>query len=571
MKRFVSCSLVLFLSVSVLEAASREPSRGRQAMVASVSEIASRVGVDVMKKGGNAVDASVAVALTLAVTWPSAGNLAGGGFMLVRKADGTAEVIDYRERAPLAATRDMYLDAQRNVIPGASTLGYQAVAVPGTVAGLVLAHRRHGRLKWSELVEPARKLAADGFLVNIYLERSLSDEYNRKRLATFPETRRLYLNGGKGWHVGDRFRQPELAATLARMQKEGAKDFYRGETARLIIEDVKRNGGLLTADDLRQYEPTVRKPLRGTYRGYEILTMPPPSSGGAVLLEALNILERFDLASMGRSSSQSLHLIVEASRRAYADRAAFMADTDFEKVPIAGMIDKRYAAELARGIDPMKASDSSQVKAGNPQAFEKTETTHFSIVDAEGNAVSNTYTLNDSYGSAAVVKGAGFLLNNEMDDFTSKPGVPNIYGLIQSEANAIVPKKRPLSAMTPTLVLKDGKLFMAVGSPGGGSIISTVLHVILNVIDFGLNLQEAVDAPRFHHQWLPDVINWEKDGLNADTKVALETKGHVIREKSGYSSDWRFMGDVHAVMIESATGVRLGSSDPRRGGVAVGY
>jgi gamma-glutamyltranspeptidase/glutathione hydrolase len=562
-------ALVCLVTTPLL-AASKEPVRARRGMVASTSEIASRVGTDVMRQGGNAVDAAVAVSLALAVTWPSAGNLGGGGFMLVRKADGTAEALDYRERAPLAASRDMYLDAQGNVVKGMSTEGYRAVAVPGTVAGLILAHKRHGKLPWADLVEPARKLAADGFEVPFHLARSLRSNSTQEKMKNFAESVRIFQRNGKYYEMGERFVQPELAAVLARI-KTNPRDFYEGETARLIVEDMKASGGIITAEDLRTYEPTLRIPLRGTYRGHEILTMPPPSSGGIALIEMLNMLEAYDLKAMGWGSAQYTHTMVEVMRRAFADRAEFLGDTDFVKVPVSALTNAKYAAERRATIDPAHASKSLEAKAGNPIPYESPETTHFTVIDGDGNVVSSTYTLNDSYGSGVTAKGTGVLLNNEMDDFTSKVGVPNDYGLIQGSANAIQPKKRPLSSMTPTIVLKDGKPFFAIGSPGGPTIINTVLHVIVNVIDHGMDLQEAIDAPRFHHQWLPDVIFWERLGVNPDTRALLEKMGHAFREIPGMSrnapSD---IGDAHGVMID-ASGMRLGASDPRLGGVAVGY
>jgi gamma-glutamyltranspeptidase/glutathione hydrolase len=532
-------------------------------MVASTSEIASQVGVEVMKRGGNAVDAAVAVGLALAVTWPSAGNLGGGGFMMISRADGATEIIDYRERAPLAATRDMYLDKQGNVIKDASTVGYRAVGVPGTVAGFALALKRHGKLSWGDVIEPARRLAAEGFIVNYHTARSIRG--SQELLAKFPESKRIFLRGGKLYEEGESFVQPELADALARMKQSGPREFYEGKTAQLIVEDMKTNGGLITAQDLKEYEPTVRKPLKGTYRDYEILTMPPPSSGGTALIEMLNMLEHYKLEELGHNSSEAIHLIVEAQRRAFADRAEFLGDTDFVKVPIEGLISKRYAADLVKTISPDRATPSKEVRAGNPTGYESSDTTHYTVVDGEGNVVSNTYTLNNSYGSGVTARGTGILLNNEMDDFTSKPGVPNAYGLLQSENNAIAPRKRPLSAMTPTIVLKDGKVLFAVGSPGGPTIINTVLQVIINIIDFKMNIQQAIDAPRFHHQWMPDQIRWEPYGLNRDTRRALERRGHVFAERAGH------MGDAEGIMIDPNTGIRLGASDPRLGGVPVGY
>ncbi|HEY8849178.1 MAG TPA: gamma-glutamyltransferase [Thermoanaerobaculia bacterium] len=560
MKKLVA----LLLFAIPVHAASRLPVREPHAMVASVDAIASQVGADVMKRGGNAVDAAVAVALTLGVTWPEAGNLGGGGFMLVRKADGTTEAIDYREIAPLGATRNMYLDANGNVIKDASLVGYKAIAVPGTVAGLAFAHKRYGKLPWRDLVEPARKLAAEGFTVSQYVSRSLASKQTVERMQKFPESWRIYQRNGKPYQPGETFIQPELASVLTRIQNDPS-DFYRGETARMIVADVQAHGGVLTAEDLARYQPAVRTPLHGTYRGAEIVTMPPPSSGGVGLLEMLNMLEPYDLKSMGWHSSQEVHTLVEIMRRAYADRAKYLGDADFVRVPIAGLMSRSYAEQRRRDIDPVRASDSKAVGAGDPAPHESPQTTHFTVVDPDGNVVSNTYTLNESYGSAVTVPGAGFLLNDEMDDFTSKPGIPNTYGLIQGEANAIVARKKPLSSMTPTLVLKDGKLWFAVGSPGGGTIINTVLQVIVNVVDFGMDLQEAVDSPRFHHQWLPDKIAWEPFEFSRDTSGALEKAGYVFAEKPGY------LGDAEGIMVDPQSGARLGASDPRRGGAAIGW
>ncbi|MEN3335123.1 MAG: gamma-glutamyltranspeptidase / glutathione hydrolase [Blastocatellia bacterium] len=541
-----------------------QPVRARHGIVASTSPLASRVGADIMQRGGNAIDAAVAVGLALAVTWPSAGNLGGGGFMMIRRANGDTEIVDYRERAPLAASRDMYLDKDGNVIKDASTVGYKAIGIPGSVAGLALALQRHGKLKWADVIEPARRLADEGFEVPLHVARSL--RASSDLLSRFAESQRIFLRNGKNYEEGEKFKQPELAASLARLKAKGPREFYEGDTARMIVEDVKANGGLITADDLKTYEPTVRKPLHGTYRGYEIVTMPPPSSGGVALLEMLNMLEPYNIAEMEPNSSNAIHLMVEIERRAFADRAAFLGDTDFvNNVPISGLVSKDYATNLIKTIKPDRATPSGEIREGNPVAYESPETTHFTVIDEEGNVVSNTYTLNNSYGSGVTARGTGVLLNNEMDDFTSKPGVPNAYGLLQSENNAIAPRKRPLSAMTPTIVLKDGQVVFAIGSPGGPTIINTVFQVIVNVLDFGMNLQQAIDAPRYHHQWMPDHIRWEPYGLNTDTRKALEARGHQFADKPGY------MGDAEGVMIEAQTGMRLGASDPRLGGAAVGY
>ncbi|HEX7721418.1 MAG TPA: gamma-glutamyltransferase [Pyrinomonadaceae bacterium] len=550
-------------------AASREPVRARHGVVASTNEVASRVGVDVMKRGGNAVDAAIAVAFALAVTHPAAGNLGGGGFMMIRLKDGRTTAIDYREMAPAAATRNIYLDKNGNVIygEGGSIEGYRAAGVPGTVRGMELALKKYGshRLTWSQLIEPARRLAANGFTVTNSLARGLRG--NREYLSKYAETKRIYLNNGKFYNEGDLFVQPDLAATFARLQQRGPNEFYEGQTARLIVDDLKRHNGLMTLEDMRGYVAKERETLRGSYRGYEIISMPPPSSGGAVLLEMLNILEGYDLKKMDSASSERYHLMTEAMRRAFADRAEYMGDTDFVKVPVAGLIDKKYAAQLRNTISLSRASSSEQVKAGKPLGYESEETTHFTVVDAEGNAVSNTYTLNNSFGSAVVAKGTGLIMNDEMDDFAAKPGTPNLYGLIQGERNSVAPHKRPLSAMTPTFVLrKDGSLWFTVGSPGGPTIINTVLDVITDVIDYNMNIQQAIDAPRIHHQWLPDELVYEPYGLSGDTQEALRARGHKLVDKP------RYLGDCEGIMIEEKTGIRLGATDPRRSdGVAIGY
>ena len=574
MKKITSVSLTLALcSLSGMSvppasrAASREPVLADRGMVVSVSEIASRVGVETMRRGGNAIDAAVAVGLALAVTWPEAGNIGGGGFMLIRRADGRAEVIDYRERAPLAATKGMYLDKEGNIIDKASSVGYRAVGVPGTVAGFALALKRHGKMSWQDVVEPARKLASEGFPVSRFLARGMREK--SELISKHAETRRIFIRDGRHYEEGERFVQPDLAATLARMKKDGPREFYEGETARLISEDMKANGGLITARDLKEYEPTIREPLKGTYRGYEILTVPPPSSGGIAIIQALNMLERHDLKASGFGSSENLHLLIESLRRVFADRSAYVGDPDFGKVPVKGLISKKYADELAGTIDPARATPSASLRAGKPAGYESTETTHFTVVDGEGNVVSNTYTINELYGSGVTARGTGIVLNNEMDDFTAKPGVPNVWGLVQTDVNAIVPRKRPVSSMTPTMILKDGKPYLALGSPGGATIISCVLQVILNVIDFEMDPQQAVDAPRFHHQWFPDTVRWESFGISRDTRMALEKKGHVFSEKPGYTKP--IIGDVHAIMIDPKTNVRMGAADPRRGGVAAGF
>jgi gamma-glutamyltranspeptidase/glutathione hydrolase len=562
--------LVFFLGISLTtaQAAWREPVRAPHGMVASTERVASQIGVDVLKRGGNAIDAAVAVAFALAVLYPQAGNLGGGGFMMIRQNDGAATAIDYRETAPAAATREMFVGPDGQLIKGkeSSTLGYRASGIPGTVAGLALALKKYGsrKLTWAELIEPARKLAADGFPLSKRTANLLQD--NQAVLSPFAESRRLFLRDGKFYQEGETLRQPELAATLARLQKKGPREFYEGETARLIAEDMKRAHGLITADDLRNYTPKERTPLRGSYRGYAIVSMPPPSSGGLVLLEMLNILEGFELKKLHPFSSERYHLLIETMRRAYADRAEYMGDADFAQVPVDGLIDKAYAERQRSTINPERASTSAEIHGGKPAGAESRETTHFTIVDPAGNAVANTYTLNGWFGSGVVAKGTGVLLNNEMDDFTSKPGEPNMFGAIQGEPNAIAPGKRPLSSITPTFVVRpDGTLYFAIGSPGGTTIPNTVLQVISNVIDHGMNLQEAIDAPRLHHQWVPDEIRDEPRGLSGDTRRALEARGHK------FASTPENMGDVQGIMIEEKTNVRLGASDARQDGAAIGF
>ncbi|QUV86107.1 gamma-glutamyltransferase [Chloracidobacterium aggregatum] len=541
----------------------RQPVRARRAMVASSSSFASQVGVKILQEGGNAVDAAVAVGLALAVTFPVAGNIGGGGFMLIRMADGRTTAIDYRETAPARASRNMYLDANGNPIPEKSTLGYAAVGVPGTVAGFDLALRKYGRLKWAQVVAPARRLAQEGFPVSYAFSRGLR---MAERLDRFPDSRRIFRRDGNYYAEGEVFRQPELAATLARLEKRGPREFYEGETARRIAAAMAANGGYITLDDLKNYRPVEREPLRGTYRGYEIITFPPPSSGGIVLLNVLNQLEGDNLAALGAGSAEASHLLIEAMRRAFADRATLMGDPDFVTVPVAELISKDYARARRATIDPQRATPSADIRPGlDAPVSEASETTHFTVVDTEGNIVTNTYTLNGPYGSGVTVPGTGILLNNEMDDFAAKPGAPNYYQLVQGEANCIAPGKRPLSSMTPTIVLKEGRPWFAIGSPGGPTIISTVVQVVINIIDHRMNLQQAIDAPRLHHQWLPDVVMWEPYGMTADTRRALEAKGHRLDIVPRYN------GDAEGVMIDE-TGIRLGASDPRNpDALAVGY
>jgi gamma-glutamyltranspeptidase/glutathione hydrolase len=567
--------LLAWLAAGALSAAaSTRPVHARHAMVVSVHELASRAGVEIMQAGGNAVDAAVATGFALAVVHPAAGNIGGGGFMLVRLADGKTHFLDYREKAPAAAARDMYLDSQGNVIEDASVIGYKAIAVPGSVAGMVYAERKWGKLSLKQVIAPAIKLAREGFLLTWEEADDLHDQY----LAKFPESRRVFQRNGDYYKPGEIFRQPDLARTLERIA-DNPDDFYRGSLARELAAAMQKGGGLITAGDLAHYEVKEREPVRGTYRGYEIISAPPPSSGGTLLIESLNILEGYDLARLGNRSAPAIHLIVEAFRRAFFDRAEFLGDPDFAKIPVAQLLDKKYAAAWRDTIDPARATSSSELKrpavfseleqyaAEHPPAappHESHHTTHYSVVDPEGNAVAVTTTLNDSFGSRVTADALGFLLNDEMDDFSSKPGVPNVYGLIQGAANAIGPEKRPLSSMTPTIVVRDGKTVLVLGSPGGPTIPTVVANVLLAVTDYGMNLQEAVNAPRFHHQWLPDSLRLEP-WFSPDTISALRQTGYNVQSRS-------YWGDAECIAIDEKTGERLGASDGRNStGKAVGY
>jgi gamma-glutamyltranspeptidase / glutathione hydrolase len=567
--------LAIFCSLPATGGNMVQPSHGSKAMVAAVHPEASKVGVQIMQQGGNAVDASVAVGFALAVVYPEAGNIGGGGFMLFRQANGEVHFLDYREKAPAKATANMYLDSQGNVIPDLSTVGYKAVGVPGSVAGLVYAQQHWGKLTLKQVMEPAIRLAREGFVLDYDESRAFHDS----DLAKFPESHRIFQRDGDYYRAGDTFKQPDLAKTLERIAAN-PDDFYHGAMAHELAAAMQKGGGLITADDLAQYTVKERQPIRGTYRGYDIISAPPPSSGGIALVEILNILEGYDLAKEGNRSAESIHLTAEAFERAFFDRAEFLGDPDYSKIPVAQLIDKRYGNAWRNTIPLRRATPAADLRrpsvfsqldsyaSTHPQPQSVTEpdhTTHYSVVDAEGSAVSVTTTLNDSFGSGVTADGLGFLLNNEMDDFTSKPGVPNLYGLLQGPANAIGPGKRPLSAMTPTIVLKNGKLFLVLGSPGGPTIITTVANVLMGVVDYGLNIQQSVDAPRFHNQWMPDEIRTEATGISPDTIGILERMGHKMVTDRGY---W---GDAECIAIDEKTGERLGASDGRNNGKAVGF
>lgn len=559
---------------------STEPVHAQHGIVVSIHELASRAGVEVMKAGGNAVDAAVATGFTLAVVHPPAGNLGGGGFMLIRMATGDTHFIDYREKAPAAATRDMYLDAQGNVIEDASEIGYKAIGVPGSVAGMVYAEQKYGKLTLKRVMAPAIRLAREGYP----LTWGEASDFHDQSLAKFPESQRIFQRDGNFYRPGDIFMQPDLARTLERIAAK-PDDFYHGTLARELAAAMKKGGGLITPDDLAHYEVKEREAVRGTYRGYEIISAPPSSSGGTVLIESLNILEGYDLGKLGSRSAQSIHLTTEAFRRAFFDRAEFMGDPDFAKIPVAQLIDKKYGAAWRESIDAEKATASNELKrpaifneleqyaAAHPQPqvhHESNHTTHYSVVDAEGNAVSVTTTLNDWFGSRVTADGLGFLLNDEMDDFSSKPGTPNSDGLIQGMANAIGPGKRPLSSMTPTIVVHDGKTLLVLGSPGSSKIITTVANVLMGVIDYGMNIQEAVNAPRFHNQWLPDVLYVER-WFSPDTIQALKKMGYHVQVGLREGGDEGYWSDAECIAVDPKTGERLGAPDGRNNGKAVGY
>ena len=523
----------------------------RHGMVVSANGLASEAGRAILAQGGNAVDAAIATGFALAVTYPTAGNIGGGGFMVIRFPDGRATTIDFREAAPLRATPEMFLDSTGDYSYQIHHESYKSVGVPGTVAGFALAHQKYGAMQWGRLVNPAFLLAEEGFIVPPGLARSLAGMAKEFRN---PAAVAAYSKNGQPYVAGERIRQPDLARTLTRIRDQGRDGFYRGETARLLTEEMRRGGGFITMEDLAQYQAKERAPVRGTYRGYEIISMPPPSSGGTALVEMLNVLEGYDLAAAGHDSPRYVHLVTEAMRRAFVDRARYLGDPDFVETPIARLTSKSYAAELRRTIESDHATASTPTQVA--QGFESNETTHYSVVDANGMAVSVTYTLEYGYGLAAVVPGAGFLLNNEMGDFNGRPGLTDTTGLIGTPANLARPGKRMLSSMTPTIIAKDGRLVAVVGSPGGRTIINTVLQVILNQVDFNMGIDDAVKAPRFHHQWLPDVLSVEQDGLPLSTVSALEAMGYHVNMRGR-------QGTAHSIRIDPRTGDRQGAADPR--------
>lgn len=543
-------------------AASPAPVKAEHGMVVTAQHLASDVGLEVLKKGGNAVDAAVAVGYALAVVYPTAGNIGGGGFMTIRFKDGKSTFLDFRERAPLAATKAMYLDDKGNLVKGLSTEGYLAVGVPGPVAGFEFARSSYGTRPLKELIDPAVKLAREGYV----LQQGDADVFERaaERLAKDPAAAAIFLTPeGKPRAVGDRLVQTDLAASLSRIAEEGPDAFYTGAIADLIVKASAEKGGILSKQDFEQYRVRELEPVKCNYRGYEVVSSPPPSSGGVIICEILNILEGYPLSYLGYGSAETVHAMVEAMRHAYVDRNTALGDPDFVENPVAKFTDKAYAEEIRKKIDPFKAGVSELLK---PAGFgESSETTHYSIVDDEGNAVAVTYTLNGSFGAGVVAPGTGILLNNEMDDFTAKPGSPNLYGLVQGEANSIAPGKTPLSSMSPTIISKNGEPFMVIGSPGGARIITITLEAILNVIDHGMNIQEAVDAPRIHHQWLPDKVFMEPYALSPDTLKLLSAMGHDVE----IDENWTIWGQATGILVggESVSEIQAGGGARYNGAV----
>lgn len=541
-------------SAAILEGERMHPEQGTLGMVVTSHFLATDAAREVLKNGGNAIDAAVTAAFSLAVTQPRSGNIGGGGFMLVSSEKKDEVVaIDYREKAPSRADVDMFLDEDGKVNKQASRFSHQSAGVPGTVAGLTLALEQYGTISLQEAMAPAIKLAQQGFIVTRRFSEGL--KAREQRLRKWDATNNIFYKAdGSYYEPGDLFVQKDLAATLTRISENGAREFYEGETAELLVSEMLRHGGLISMQDMKNYQPVIRTPIQGSYRGHDVYSMPSPSSGGVHVVQLLNILEAYPISEYGHNSAQTIHVMAEAMKRAYADRSRYLGDEDFVDVPVQGLTSKTYAKSIQEDINLAQATPSETIFPGEPAAYESNETTHFSIVDQFGNAVANTYTINFSYGSGITVEGAGFLLNNEMDDFSAKPGTPNAYGLIGGEANRIEPNKRMLSSMSPTIVKRSGKNFLVTGSPGGSRIITTTLQVIMNVIDHGLNIQSAVAAPRIHHQWLPDELRIE-EGLSPDTINKLEALGHAIRQKSA-------MGAIQSIQVKDGT--MYGGADPRR-------
>ena len=541
---------------------SKDPVRGKNGMVVSASEIASQVGVEILKKGGNAVDAAVAVGFALAVTYPAAGNIGGGGFMVIHLNDGTNTTIDYREKAPLSATEFLYQDSLGNFLPEKSQEGVISSGVPGSVAGLIYALDKYGTLSLAEVIHPAIDLARHGFVLEYRLAKSFESEL--ESFKKYESSQKIFTKNGSAFIEGDIFIQNDLANTLELIKKNGVDGFYSGKTAELIVNQISRQGGYINLEDLKNYKPIERSPITTDYKGYKVITMGPPSGGGVSLLQMLNILENKSFEKNEWGSSGYYHNLIEAMKYSFADRSKHIGDPDFYDVPIDWLLSKKYAEELFNKIKN-DATPSSEILPGEANSYsESEETTHYSVIDKFGNAVSTTTTINSSFGSKVVVDGAGFLLNNEMDDFSSKPGEPNQFGLIGSEANKIEPGKRMQSSMSPTIILKDGKAFMLIGSPGGSTISTVVLQVILNVLDFGMDIQQAIDMPRIHHQWLPDEVNYEKFGLSLDVIQSLQNRGHIF-------GGIRTLGRCEGIVVDFENEIFFGATDPRGYGAAIGF
>jgi gamma-glutamyltranspeptidase/glutathione hydrolase len=565
--RVAVSSLIILFAAQNIFTAYKQPVRNEHGMVVSASSLASKIGVDILKRGGNAVDAAVAMGFALEVTYPYAGNIGGGGFMVLHLKDGKNTSIDYREKAPLAATRNMFQDSSGNYIPALSQSGAASAGVPGTVAGLIYALKNYGTMPLRDVIQPAIDLAKNGWPLDLNTAESFKNYLID--FQKFPSSYKIFSKNGKPYEEGEIFKQPDLAHTLELIESNGTDGFYKGEVADLLIKQIKSLGGYITREDLDKYKPVERTPAEGTYRGYHIISMPPSSSGGIALIEALNILENYQLKKEDWGSSQYIHRLVETMKYVFADRTFFLGDEDYVHVPKKGLLSKEYAKSIFNKIEKENniAVPSSEIKVDNPSKYiESNETTHFSVYDQYGNAVSNTYTINSAYGSRIVVDGAGFLLNNEMDDFSSKIGAANQFGLIGSISNSIEPGKRPLSSMTPTIVLKNDKPYIIVGSPGGSRIITVVLQVIINCLDFGMNIQDAIDAPRIHHQWIPDKIYYENFSLIKDTKENLEKTGYKFED---VNQNFGILGLAEGILIDD--NIIYGASDSRGEGSALGF